>query len=436
MTSSIPLSDLPEPDDEIRRDRWGRYLVVPLGGGTPKGYTRVTTVAKALDNGGGLAAWKSAMTVCGVIKRRGLRSQWEALINQHDGDPWYSGVHGKAACKSLVEECAAAGGSNERRDTGTSLHALTALIDVGRPPTHLTTETERDLVGYVQTMRHAGITVVEHMVEVTVVLDDYEVAGTFDRAVLVPGFDLPLIADLKCGADLSYSWQSIAVQLAAYSRANAIYRQGPADDGSQDERLPMPAVDQDNGLIIWLDAGTGNCELFLIDLAAGWQAFERSMWVREWRKTKVSMPYDGQSRWSSDDLVATLEASVAQVGGGPSEDAGSPSAAATTTDFAEDSTEYTDEIRAWLQARIDAIGAHDQARIDLGHSWPAGLPGLLASNDHTPEQLQAIEDVLRIVERRHRIVFPEPKPGVDLLAEVLNIFPNAVDVTNAKESKP
>ena len=45
MTDTIPLAEL--GGDNVRRDQWGRYLVVPPGGGRPTGYTRVTTVAKA-----------------------------------------------------------------------------------------------------------------------------------------------------------------------------------------------------------------------------------------------------------------------------------------------------------------------------------------------------------------------------------------------------
>ena len=46
MTNSIPLTDLPVTKPEWRRDQYGRYLIVPPGGGKPEGYTRVTTVAK------------------------------------------------------------------------------------------------------------------------------------------------------------------------------------------------------------------------------------------------------------------------------------------------------------------------------------------------------------------------------------------------------
>ena len=33
-----------------RRDRWGRYLVLPEGGTKPIGYTRATTVAKGIED--------------------------------------------------------------------------------------------------------------------------------------------------------------------------------------------------------------------------------------------------------------------------------------------------------------------------------------------------------------------------------------------------
>ena len=104
QVDSIPLEDMPGAGDRTRRDHHGRYLIVPLGGGKPVGYTRTTTVAKVLDDGGGLAPWKAAMASQGLIMRRGLRAQWEALMAEHNGDPWYAGQEAKAECKRLVEE--------------------------------------------------------------------------------------------------------------------------------------------------------------------------------------------------------------------------------------------------------------------------------------------------------------------------------------------
>jgi hypothetical protein len=440
--TSIPVASLPAPHDETRRDRWGRYLVRPPGKVGPVGYTRATTAAKALDDGGGLAPWKATAACVGSIVRPGLRAQWETLLAAYGPSPWYAGQAAKARCKALVEDCAAAGGATDRREIGTSLHALTALVDVGRPPEHVTPETERDLAGYRATLTAGGVEIVEGMVEVCVVLDDYRVAGTFDRLVVV-GNETPMVADLKCGADLSYSWQSIAVQLAIYSRGDAIYRQGPAPDGSEDERLPMPEVDQENGLVIWLDAGTGHCELHLVDLSAGWEAFELSMAARAWRKAVVSMPF-GTDRWrrtpAEDEIAGLLADSIAQQsvsGDGPGDGEASPAGAVATVDDARaevQGEDFTAALRAWLQGRVDAIGSHPQARTDLARSWPtetlAGVvlpvPTLLTSTDHAPEQLAAIEEVLRQVERRHQLRFPEPRPEpASETALVLHMFPGS-----------
>jgi hypothetical protein len=386
MTGSIPLDQLganAPGGDGLRRDRWGRLLVVPPDGGKPKGYTRYTTVAKTTDEGGGLVSWKAALAVCGTLRRRGIRAQWEALIAEH-GDPWYAGDEPKARCKRLVEEAAEAGGATDRREQGTALHAITALVDRGQTPQHLSAETARDIEAYQETLAAHGITVA-HMahsglpaVEVTVVDDTFEAGGTFDRIVNVRGRARPLVCDLKTGADISYSGGSFSVQVAGYAHAEAVYEQGADPNGSTDVRAPMPDVDQDEGLVIWLPAGEGRCELYTVDLAAGWQGFVLSMAVREWRQRKGLLK------------VFTPPPALTVVPDSPT----------------------VVELRAWLQERINVIGRHTpEARAALGELWPLGLPTLRARDDHTPEQLAEIEKLLDEVEAHFVIPFGPPRPG-------------------------
>jgi hypothetical protein len=440
VTNTIPLSQLPTASDHARRDQYGRYLIVPPTGGKPMGYTRVTTVAKALDTGGGLASWKATMAVQGLIMRRGLRAQWEALMAEYQSNPWYAGERTKGQCRKLVEECAAVGGANDRKEIGSALHTITALVDLGRNLPHLTEETEADVRAYRNGLAAAGITIVPDQIEVTVVLDNYQVAGTLDRLAVVPGFDLPLIADLKTGANLEYSWQSIAVQLAAYSRANAIYHQGPVPDGSEDSRLPMPAVDQEWGLIFWLNAGTGDLELHLVNLDVGWAAFEHSMWARDWRRTTVNRPLAQPVPTSPGDLEAALEASLARV----NQETGElppPTPSPTTPErepyepFPPTSADDA-RVRAWLQGRIDTIGAHPAARETLGAFWPSGLPTLRGSNDHTTDQLAVIESLLDDVERQYEIPFGPPHPHSPLVNKVIDLFPGSTVVNDKEKPTP
>jgi len=403
MTQSIDINHLADP---VRRNRWGQYLIVPPEGGKPQGYVRVTTVAKALDDGGGLADWKAAMCAGGMIMRPGLRARWEALVAEY-GNPWYAGTTAKAACKELVAECASVGGANDRRDTGSSLHTITALADTGRPVPHLAGDTRRDLDAYLQGRRKAGIDILPGAVETTVVLDTHGVAGTFDRLVTHPHWDLPRVADLKFGRDLSYAWQPIAVQLAAYAHAEHIYRYGPDKNGRDDTRTPMPPVDQEHGIVFWVDAGSGQLEIFDIYLKPGWEAFGHSLWARTWRQTSPAAPYE------PDSLIPALEASLAQTGG----------AAGKVTAEGKLPADPA-AVRAWLQQRIDTIGAHPAGRADLAGRWPAGMPTLKTSTGHTPEQLEVVEQVLDTVERRHELTFPDPKPGGPA-ARIVDQFPGS-----------
>ena len=396
-TDSLSLVDL-NGGDGARRNGKGQYLIVPKGGSKPTGFSRVTTVASTLGTEFGIVSWKATMTAVGAMLRPGLRARWEALIAEHDGDPWYGSQAGKKACQKLVEECCTVGGGSDRAEIGTALHALTALVDWGRTPTLLSEQTEADLTAYVNGLVEAGVTIVPDMIEQTVVLDEYRVAGTFDRLVRVPGFKLPLIGDLKTGRDLTLSMHEIAVQLATYSRADSLYVQGEAVDGSQDERLPMPEVDQHHGLVMWLPAGEARLELFVVDLDAGWEAFQQSMWVRGWRNRKVSTPL-GEYQ---PDLVPLLEASLAAV---------------------DDS--YTQRLRDWLQGRIDAIGRDRKAGADLGIRWPPGMPTLRRSTEHTPEDLDVIEQLLEDVEARYSIPFGESKPTTDAVGQLLHLFPGS-----------
>ena len=385
--TSIPLSDIGTRHEIARKDQWGRYLIVPPAGGTPTGYTRVTTIAKALDDGGGLAPWKAAMCAQGLLLRKGLRAQWEALMAQYNGDPWYGGEQGKKECKRLVEECSAVGGANDRKEQGSALHTITALLDVGRPPARLSPETQADLDTYKNGLIAAGVQIIPDQVEVTVVLDAWKTAGTFDRLVNVKGFDLPLIADLKTGAKLEYTWSQIAVQLAAYSRGEAIYQQGTAEDGSQDVRKPMPQVDQNWGLCFWLPAGEARMQLTAVDLNAGWDAFQLSVKARQWRANRgLTMDLADllvDARHEEPDLTPILEASVQHA---------------------------LHQRRLWLQKRIDQCGEDPAARVKLNAQWPPGMPTLKRFTGHTPEQLAAIEHVLDGIERTTGMPFSDPRP--------------------------
>ena len=270
---------------EPPRDGWGRYLILPPDSTKPVGYTRVTTIAKALDDGGGLLPWKATATVVGALRRPGLLARWQQLMADQP-DPWYGSPASKDAAKKLVEECAAAGGSSDRAEIGTALHAFIERRLLGLPDAALQANMQADVDAFTATTAAAGIVFDKRYIESIVVLDGPRVAGTADQlCVYLPGVG-NVVSDLKTGADLKYSWQSIAVQLAAYAHADNIYH--PLEQ----RREPMPQVSQEVAMVIHLPAGEARCELHLIDIAAGWEAFQMSLATREWRKRRnLASPY-------------------------------------------------------------------------------------------------------------------------------------------------
>jgi hypothetical protein len=411
--NTIPLSAFPSASSEIRRNQYGHYLIIPPGGDTPLlGYIRATTVAGATDDGGGLGPWKATMAVCGTLRQRSIKAKWQTLLAEHES-PWYANPESKAKCKKLVEEAAEAGGAGDRREEGLSLHAITALVDVGDTPAHLSAETEADVSAYANKLIEYGVAIVPGMVERTVVLDEHRVAGTFDRLVRIRGRELPMVADLKTGADLSYSWRSIAVQLAIYAHADSLYEQGADPNGSADVRSPMPEVDQHEALVMWLPAGEARCELIVVDLDAGWEGFELSMQVRKWRQRKgLSWPL---SQWvPAPEPVAPPRPKLTLLDPLPVETI----RAIESAPLPDVSHDHVAEVRAWLQERIDVCGGWaDETRADLGRSWPEGMPTLRASTTHTSEQLAQIEAVVDGVEARHSVPFGPSKPGTTVTHE-------------------
>jgi hypothetical protein len=160
------------------------------------------------------------------------------------------------------------------------------------------------------------------------------------------------------------------------------------------------------------------------------------MQVRAWRNRTLSTPLREFDALRDDALLAQLEASVAMVEErkaatpvvAPAESYKAPVAPQPVIDVEQPS--YTQQLRDWLQRRIDVIGLHADTRTDLGQNWPAGLPTLNGSQEHTPDQLAAIEQLLDGVETRHSIPFGDSKPTTDQLGVILHLFPNSTVVND------
>jgi hypothetical protein len=243
---------------EIQRDRWGRPLIIPPGGGKPKAYTRATTLAETIDDRYNLELWKCRQTALGIADRPDLL----LAVTAHRDD--------KKKLNKLVDQAIEAAKSSAGATTGTALHQLSELVDRGQDLPVLPDTARADLECYRQTMAPFTIVAIEQFV----VLDDIEVAGTADRIVEYQG--RRYIADLKTGSTVDFSMGAIAQQLAIYSRGH-IYNPGTG------ERHPTD-VDQHRAIVVHLPAGQGRCQLHWVNIEHGWEAAQLSLRVRAYRK--------------------------------------------------------------------------------------------------------------------------------------------------------
>lgn len=249
------VSMQPEPD----RDRWGRYLVH----GTA--HTRATTFAKAGSSTFSLNEWQQRMTIAGLVLRPDLMALAHGLDVKRD----------RQSLNSIASQAKEAAGQKVAANLGTAYHAFSERLDAGLITLADVPEQYRPrLAQFQDTVRGAGLTTRTEWIErSTAVRADQvsaaiPVAGTLDRIYQLPNGEL-VIGDLKTGADLSYGWGEIAVQLALYAH-------GVNTFGLFDWRdkiwIPIATkVRTDFAIVVHLPAGGDGCTLHKVDLVKGWQ---------------------------------------------------------------------------------------------------------------------------------------------------------------------
>jgi hypothetical protein len=250
---------------EAPKDRWGRYLIKTRSG-KETSFPRVTTIAKSLDDEGALTAWKGRMTATGLVQRNDLLVAASAALED------------RSALDRIVQQAIEAAGASSKANIGTALHSLTQALDLGQQPAILP-GLQTDVNAYTTGITQHGVIIDPRFVEVLLVNEKYEYAGTADRIARFSTRKKKQIFDLKTGS-IDYAMNAIAVQMAMYANADYIY------DWRTQEHIPMPDIDKTRGVILHLPAGQGTLALYEVDLVAGWEAAQLAMEVRAWRKRK------------------------------------------------------------------------------------------------------------------------------------------------------
>jgi hypothetical protein len=372
---------IPVLPDPIRRDQWGRYKVLPPEGKKPVGYARATTVAKALDDTSNLAAWGKRMTALGLAQRPDLL----AMVQTTDAAD-------KKALDRLCDSASEAGGATARRDLGTALHKMfeQSCVTPGyKPPATYAA----DITAIHQTLREAGLQVVDECSELMVVLDRFQIAGMADLVVERISDGELFIADLKTGSSVAYGALGWAIQLAIYANADNIYIQGSEADGSADARAPMVTVNKQQALIIHCEPESGACDLHTLDIGKGFAALGTAISVRDWRKQKkLLVPFEGTSGVESE-MVVVSDGPAA----GPMTTPPTPVAQhITAVESALVERDHMVMLRTlWLLERIRLLGVAGHIE-QVQQWWPEGTAGPKAVRSQ--EATWSIADIAAVIE--------------------------------------
>jgi hypothetical protein len=365
------------PNGQIRRDRWGRYLLPHPETGVEQAWTRVTTLSSTLADRFGLEKWMQRNIVYGIGQRQDLYARAAAAK-----------LEDKDTLTEIVDAAQAAAADKAGANLGSAIHQFTERIDRGEtlvvPPPH-----DKDVNAYQTTLRAADIEVVYGWIEKVVCIPELDVVGTLDRVVEHPwDGPLPRVADLKTGKDVvKYGMTEIALQLALYANATHWW------DGTQWH--PMIDVDKTSAIVIHLPVGQGRCTLYEVDIAAGWDAVRLAVDVRAWRKRK--------------DLAQQIPAippAVRVTGSGTPDTTDNPPPVVSGDRDHPPAAQVQ-----WLRARVGWLIDHGYGG-QLAAQWTRHphIPTFKHGGPQTQEHVDAIIAMCGTVEDAHELPFGPPDP--------------------------
>jgi hypothetical protein len=330
------------PSAEIKRDRYGRYLLPDPVSGEERSWQRVTTFIKLLSDTYNLDQWRLRQASIGLSKRPDLMLMIASVADPDSKD-------GKADIQKAVDAAIEAAGASTGANLGTAIHAMTEAVDRGHPLPITTAEIATKIADYTATLERYGLTPVGEWIERVIVNPDLDVAGTADRFVRCADGHVR-VADLKTGKTVNFGQLEYAMQLAAYANAAGMWN-GTGWDAMPDR------LDTATGYVIHLPAQTDEpCEVYAVDLEVGWQACRLAVDVRGARQRR------GLLRKVTSLRVA----------------------------------EADDDRRLAVLRRCRKLDPERKAAMKA--QWPAAVPGLTAQHQHTDAELDAIEAVLDVID--------------------------------------
>lgn len=355
----------------VRRDRWGRALIVPPEGGKAVPYVRPSSLPDELGDRFNIEQWKLRQCVLGLARRPDLVAHAATLT----GDD-------KGKLAEIVDAALEMVGESTGANFGSAIHAfIEHRLDPATSP-WIPAQVAIAGAGVMRALAENGFELVDGTSETFVVNDAIRAAGSLDGLVARDGqtflFDIKSDSGISKVAD--YKVQKWATQLAIYAHAEHGY------DFDAEARIELGApwriLDRSIGVVAHVSRETGECVLRFPDLAWGWESAQLARAVYDRKKTKAV-------------ALQALEASTPVVPVAPAVDGAAVA------------------MRAELAARIDVLRGVDGGIAALQQRWPAGVATLKQSDAHTVDELALIRSAVEQAEATCRVPFedaPQPEP--------------------------
>jgi hypothetical protein len=276
-------------DGKVKRDHLGRYLIPDPITGEQRAWTRATTWAKTMSDTYMLHLWQLRQLAKGLTLRPDILAQ--VMIEDDKGEL-------DKLCALAMDAAGIKVGAN----LGKVVHTLTERMDRGEKLNPVPPILVHSLQSYSDAMKRHTMTMLDDMVEKTIICPELGVSGTFDRIMKALGpvgpwdTDDYFINDVKTAANIGYSWLEISIQLAIYAHGAYIWNW---DTESFED---MPVVDLRYALVTHVPipevAEDGYTDLYQIDIQAGWEYAKLCELIRESRKNRslavrIGEPIDG-----------------------------------------------------------------------------------------------------------------------------------------------
>lgn len=232
-------------------------------------------MAGTLDDSSGLMDWVAARAMIGTVKSRSIHSQLSHLMSAH-ADPW-AVPEGKKPLKELVKRAQELGGSDDAAGEGTAFHGLTECADRGLGHAYV----PEHMVDWLWEYRIAMEAYEPILIEPFVVCDDIQVAGSPDRYLRHRDTGEVFAADIKTGTSEPDFPLKVTVQVAIAAHS-VLY------DQETGRREPIDCS-VTKGILIHCPirgGGVPRCDLYPLDLDAGWHNAKLSYEVRAARKVE------------------------------------------------------------------------------------------------------------------------------------------------------